>query len=394
MNLQHLYAERLNFKFDLGLPHRDMGAFEYASCDDGSIELFPVGGDGDFFANWMTELWPPDPRYGDPGDRRPILHRTFPQLGVYDEQVLNFLLYTLNATLSLPPLSPYHAMNERMKQYAFFRLARLSALSPENAERKDSLRDFLFWFYLYAHPVNGDTLEAFSFRGASASGQAELIHTESGVSVRDYFRAYHDYYAERHEAFEERLTLGPEEIRACGNLTLLLLDALEGRPSTETDMPMLPTLPGHPELDAAISLIHSPGGLLSEYTRGRSAVFEVMGRLFETSPSTDDMVKETSSIANDGAAPARSSYHDYIAGMLLDDYICCVLHVDFDEIFRLIAHFEPAPALRTKIVSSLFADTIFLQKRLRQQGIDLVSDYPEVTACFDENARRMWGVQR
>lgn len=383
MTLRPLYADRIRLKFELEPPLRDADDFEYAECEDGSIELFYKNEDSATFADWNADLQPPDPRYGDPGQRQPLLHESFPTLNVYDEQVLNFLLYTLNATLSLPPLAPAHAMNERMKQHSFFLLGRLSSVTSLNETQKNELREFGFWFFLYAHPVNGETLEAFSLIAQPSSDpepkptKTRLIHTESGVVVRDYFRAYHGYYAQPHSAYADQLLLSPQLIEASLGLTLELLDVVEGNIAAE-HAPMLPAWPTetYPEksdlLLQALRWIHNPDELLKTYAAAPGEVFERMRDLTRSARQTAQ----------------TDAYLASIAEMLLDHYVFYVLFFDPGELSRLIAHFASEPETCTILVNRLLSDTIFMQRILRMRGINLLERCPEAEVFLDEQARR------
>ncbi len=382
MNLRPLYADRIRLRFHLGPPLNKADDFEYAPCEDGSTELFYKNEDSLAFPDWNTELWPPDPRYGDPGERLPLLHEAFPALDVYDEQVLNFLLYTLNATLSLPPVAPAHAMNERMKQHCFFQLARPSAVPSLSETQQSDLREFCFWFFLYAHPVNGDTLEAFSLAAQPSDShnrpaKTHLVHTESGIAVRDYFRAYHDYYAQHHAEYADILLPSPQQIRAGLGLSLELLDAVEGNIAAE-HAPALPAWPieDHKDmsgpLQKALRWIEHPGELLDAYAAAPGDIFELMRDLTlhaQKSAETDVSVSP-------------------IAEMLLDNYVLYVLFFDPGELSRLIAHFASEPEACSILVNRLLTDTIFMQRILRQCGFNLLELCPEADAFLNEQARR------
>lgn len=383
MNLRPLYADRFRLRFDLGPPQHDADDFEYARCEDDSIELFYKNEDSVTFIEWNADLHPPDPRYGDPDKRLPLLHESFPTLNVYDEQVLNFLLYTLNAALSLPPLSSAHAMNERMKQHCFFLLGRLSAVTSLSEAQKRQLREFGFWFFLYAHPVNGETLEAFSLNAQPFSDpeskptKTRLIHTESGIAVRDYFRVYHDYYAQHHSAYADRLLVSPQQIQASLELTLELLNVIEGNIAAE-HAPVLPDWPSeaHQEtsdpLQKALRWIHHPDELLDTYAASPGEVFELMRDL-------------TLHAHRDSAG--TDAYLAPIAEMLLDHYVLYVLFFDPGELSRLIAYFSPEPEVCTILVNRLLTDTIFMQRILQMRGINLLERCPEAEAFLNEQAR-------
>ncbi|MNC15026.1 hypothetical protein D3C76_415980 [compost metagenome] len=356
MELDTLYHNYLNLKFSRGLPPLKTGCFEYELCEDGSTELFLVGRENGLFTGWTSDLLPADPHYTDTTGRGPVLASRFKHLDVYDEQILDYLLLTINATTSIVPIHPYNVMNDRMKHYCFFQLAQWANLSMLCDEQKAGLRDFFFWFYLYAHPVNGETLDAFSFRGP------DLIHTKTGIRVQDYFEAYHDHYVHHHAAYKDCLTLSPQEIEACCGLTLQLLKAVEGR-STRLEFP--------PEigLEPALRLINQADELLAAYARSRTGVFELIRDLLADTPST--------------------FYRDHVISMLLQNYVCYILYFDFKQIVELVEFFRDDPSLCGVIVNRMFTETIFIQKILRQNRIDL-HNYTNVTALFNEDARQMY----
>ncbi len=358
MELERLYYNYLNLKFGLGLPMLNTAPFEYGLCEDGSYELFLDDLDSGAFSEWTSGLEPADPRYSDPSGRKPVLAAQFIELDVYDEQVLGFLLLTINMTPSVFPVNAYNRMNDFMKQYCFFQLAQWSGITQLDDGQKSSLRDFFFWFYLYAHPVNGETLEAFSFRGPG------LIHTETGVSVRDYFEAYHMYYAQHHAAVKDRLSHTPTGINARSELTQQLLDAVEGRPS------ML-VFPPQNDLEPALQLINHVEQCIAAFDRHNTAGFVVMRDLLEGGPSTP--------------------YREHVISVLLQNYVCYILYFDFSRITELVEFFRDDLLLCERILNRMFTETIFIQKILRQNGIHLES-YPHITALFDEHTRQMYGL--
>lgn len=359
MELERLYHNYLNLKFDLGLPMLKTAPFEYGLCEDGSYELFMNDFDSDAFSEWTSGLEPPDPRYTDPSARKPVLAAQFSDLDVYDEQVLGFLLLTINMTTSVFPVNPYNRMNDFMKQYCFFQLAQWSGITLLDDEQKNSLRDFFFWFYLYAHPVNGETLDAFSFRGPG------LVHTGTGISVRDYFEAYHAFYAQNHTAVKDRLSLAPSGIYACSELTLQLLGAVEGRPTVLA-------FPPQAGLEPALRLIDHVDALIAAFDCHSSEGFVVMRELLAGGPSTP--------------------YREHVIRMLLQNFVCYILYFDFSRITELVEFFRDDPARCEMILNRMFSETIFIQKILRQNGIDLRS-YPHITSLFNEHTRQMYGLE-
>lgn len=359
MELERLYRNYLNLKFGLGLPLLNTAPFEYGLCEDGSYELFMDGLESHAFSEWTSGLTPADPRYSDPADRKPVLAAQFSELDVYDEQVLGFLLLTVNMTTSVFPVNAYNRMNDFMKQYCFFQLAQCSGLTQLEDKQKNSLRDFFFWFYLYAHPVNGETLEAFSFRGPG------LIHTETGVLVRKYFEAYHTYYARHHTTVMDSRSLTATRINACSELTLQLLDVVEGQSSVLF-------FPPQNGLEPALRLINHVDQYIAAFGRHSYAGFVVMRELLAQGPSTP--------------------YREQVISVLLQNYVCYILYFDFSRITELVEFFRDDPPRCEMILNRMFTETIFIQKILRKNEIDL-RNYPHVTSLFNEHTRKMYGLE-
>lgn len=217
MKLQLLFNEYLNMKFNRGLPSVQTDGFKYALLEDDSAELFFIERKDEAFVEWAYELQPRDAHYVANPDWKPVLSAFFNQMDVYDELILYYLLVTINSTTSIKQTNPFNAMNDFMKNYCFFQLAQLGEARGLNEEQRQQLRDFFFFFYLYAHPVNEETLYAFSFNGKN------LVHTKTNIRMEQYFTVYHDYYSENLDKHRDQLFISPHEIHACKNLTLGLL---------------------------------------------------------------------------------------------------------------------------------------------------------------------------
>lgn len=356
MNLQLLYHEYLNLKFNRGLPPVQMDSFEYGYCEDGRTALFLTGRDDALFTDWTDELQPRDPHYIRNPDWEPVLSDIFKQMDVYDELVFYYLLFTINSTTTIANHNPYGAMNDFMKNYCFTQLSQLGDVSAISEERKRQLREFFFFFYLYAHPVNEETRYAFSFR------EHELVHTKTNIEMERYFSAYHDYYREHIHKFSGKILLSPQEIEACKRLTLELLRSLEGKSAKLT-------LPPEDGLEDVLRLVNDVDALIRTYSENRTQVFEVMaGFLADNRPSP---------------------YRDHGFRTLLQHYACYILYFKFDEIHHLVDYFKSNPAWCGRIINHIFADTIFLQRIMRLNHID-ITEYKRVIEFFGEEARRIY----
>lgn len=356
MKLQLLYNEYLNLKFNRGLPSIQTDSFEYGLCEDDSAELFFIGRESESFIEWADELQPKDPNYIVNPDWKPVLSAFFEHLDVYDDLILYYLLFTINKTMSIVKINPYNAMNDFMKNYCFFQLAQLSDAASLNDEQGQQLRDFFFFFYLYTHPVNEETLYSFSFRGQ------DLVHTKTNIHMEHYFSVYHDYYSEHLDKYRDKLVIAPYEINACKHLTLELLRAIEGK------SPKL-AMPPEEGLEDVLRLINDVDYLIHSYAENKTTVFGMM---------------------KDFLADHRSTpYREHCFRTLLQNYVFYILYFKFDEIHDLVDYFKGTPSWCKTILNKIFADAIFIQKIMRQNRID-ITEYGNVVEFFDEEARRIY----
>jgi len=356
MKLQALYNEYLNIKFNRGLQPVRTDSFEYCLCEDDSAELFFADHQNESFMEWASELQPKDPNYILNPDWKPVLSAFFKHLDVYDELILYYLLFTVNSTTSIFKINRFNAMNDFMKNYCFFQLAQLADVTGLNDEQRHRLRDFFFFFYLYAHPVNEETLYSFSF-----SGQ-HLVHTKTNINIEQYFSTYHDYYSENLDKYGDKIFIAPHEINACKDLTIELLRTIEGK-SPKLEMP--------PEegLEDVLKLINDVDYLLHMYSENKTALFGIM---------------------RDFLSDNRSNpYRDHCFSTLLQNYVSYILYFKFDEINDLADYFKDTPLWCGTIINKMFTDSIFIQRIMKQNHIDITA-YKHVIELFDEEARRIY----
>ncbi|MCM3134360.1 hypothetical protein M3629_16320 [Paenibacillus polysaccharolyticus] len=362
----------------------------FGQYEDESTALFFTDHPDESFSGWMAELCPKDPYYGSKPDWKPLLAQTFEQLNVYDEMILYYLLFTINSTLSINSHNTYSEMNDLMKKYSFLQLSHLHEITCLDDEQKEKLRDFFFFFYLYAHPVNEETLHACSFH------TQHLIHTRTSIPLEDYFATYYDFYTTHRDNYVEQIVISAEEIQACKTLTLELLHAVEGR----SPKLLLPSVKG---LEPVIQLINDVDGMLKLYKDDPVAFCQIIRDLltdvmrdvaFETNAgantNTDNTANantETIRVVAEGTSDNSRSYREYCLTVLLQNYASYILFFDFNDIRVFINAFQDTPKECRFIISKMFTDTIFLQKMIRQQKIDL-NKYPEVTQFFNEEAKQ------
>lgn len=356
MELQTLYNEYLNIKFKRGLPPVRTKPFEYGLYADDSAGLFLTDHPEETFTNWMYELIPRDPHYISAPDWQPVLADVFQQMDIYDELVLYYLLFTLNTTLSVNSHNAYSTMNDFMKNYSFLQLSHLSEITRLNEEQKHQVRDFFFFYYLYAHPVNEETLYACSFDGQN------LVHTKTDITLERYFTAFHDHYSTNIKEYTEQIAIAPHDIQACKHLTLQLLQCIEGKLAKLN-------MPEEKGLEAVLRLINDVDHMLQLHDNNKPALFEIMKNFLTDARSTP--------------------YRDHCFTTLLQNYASYILFFRFDEIHALVEYFEDTPEWCRTIINKIFMDTIFMERILRQKRIDITA-YPNVTQFFEDEAKRIY----
>ncbi len=357
--IQLFIQEYLKIKFKEEIQTAPRGAFQYRLDEDDCAELSFIREPEESFTNWMYDLQPRDARYVVNPDWQPVLAERFNQIDVYDELILYHLLFTINSTLTIRPTNDYTAMNDRMKSYSFFQLSHCSVVSRLSEEQQHQLRDFFFFFYLYAHPVNEDTLYACSFH------EQRLVHTKTNISLEHYFAAFHDHYIAHADQYRDDLVIDPDDIRASKHLTLELLRIIEGKSS-----PL--HMPSEEGLEAVVQMINNVDLMLQLYEDNTSALFEIMS----------DFLAED-------AEDRSTLYREHCFTTLLQNYVCYILYFTFDEIHTLVDYFGSTPTWCGVIINKMFTDTIFLQKIIRLKQID-INAYPDVIAFFGEEARSIY----
>jgi len=350
--LQEVFDHYLNIKFNRGLPAVQMKDFEYVLLEDTSAELFFIDHEQGTFLEWTEAFQPQNPHYVQKPDWQPMLTSCFKQLDVYDEQVCYYLLYTINATTRIIPRNPYNKMNDFMKNYCFFQLAQLEHVTILSKEQKQQLKDFLFFFYLYSHPVNEETLYAFSFK------EGTLIHAKTNINMEQYFSHYHDYICQHKH---DRTLLTPHEINACKKLTIELLRSIEGK-SKRLVMPFEDGI-------EYLHLINNVDDFLHMFNQNNKAFYQLLHSFLFDHQS--------------------NPYREHCFSMLLQNYVTYILTFHFDDLIQLIAYFHDLPSIGRMIINKIFVDTIFMQKILKEANID-INNYPTIIEFFDEDARSIY----
>jgi hypothetical protein len=356
VKLQLFYNEYINLKFHRGIkqaPLTELTEFEFGGLEDGETVLFFKKHPEETFVDWSYDLQPPDPNYSTNPNLKPLLANVFHQLDVYDEQTLSYLLFTINSTTSINNINGFNKMNDFMKNFAFLQLTRVTKLPRLPIEQQQKLRDFFWFFYLYAHPVNEETLYSCSFEGLDDS---HLVHTKSAVSLKSYFTEYHDYYKNNLLQYNKKIGISEEEIEACKNLSLALLRAIEGK-----SVPLF--LPHDDGLEDILALINDVSLLLDMYNNNKEQLWHIIKSFLQRNDT--------------------SPYAQYCFDVLLQNIVCYIFYFDFEACEAMVKSLQNEPLWCGTIINKMFGDTIFMQRILWVNQID-IKQYEYIIAYFNK----------
>lgn len=362
MKLQPFFNEYINLKFHIGIKQVSLTDFEYGELEDGETVLFFRKHPEETFVNWTYDLQPPDPNYSTNPDLKPVLANVFNQLDVYDEQTLFYLLFTINSTTSINNINGYNKMNDFMKNFAFIQLTRVTKLTTLTLEQQQKLRDFFWFFYLYAHPVNEETLYSCSFEGLDGSN---LVHKKSTISLSSYFTEHYDHYKNNLLQYNEKISISEGEIEACKNLSLALLHAIEGK----SDPLYLPHGDG---LEDILALINDVNLLLDMYNNNKDQLWHIIKSFFQRDNT--------------------SAYAQFCFDVLLQNIVCYIFCFELEACEEMVKSLQNEPSWCGTIVNKMFGDTIFMQRILWMHQID-ITQYEHIIAYFNEENRSYYLAQ-
>ncbi|MER0126957.1 hypothetical protein [Franconibacter daqui] len=203
-------------------------------CDD-SVELFFKNSEDETFCEWDLNLQPEDPRYKSNSDSIILLKDKFPLLNVYDEHIFHHMIFTINSITTVPKLTRYNRINAFIKLYCFFQL------SNSRKDENDSIivrknKKFLFRLFMFTHPVNEETLNAFTLNDSG-----KVVRLPSGITLRDYAFTYYNYFIDHYDQLSSQILIEPNEIEVAKILHLFLVDMIEtGGYDLKIPAPVLP----------------------------------------------------------------------------------------------------------------------------------------------------------
>lgn len=360
MELNQWFCSYLEHKYKSKALHLNSNDFEYCIDDDNSAELFFKKNKDNTVIGWDVELQPSDPSYSDNEGKQVGLEKYRNKITIYDEKNFYYLIVTINSIGFIRKLNFYNRMNDFIKEYCFFQLSRLNNIEMLNDGKIDQLRQFLFKFFLYCHPVNYDTLTSFSMIDGC------VTHIPSKVKASEYIEDYYHNYLVNYLSITNKVDVKTEEIQAIKALSLQLLKALEGK-----EQPII-----YPENNYSTWLLHQLNHLddfLYAYHHNNTYFFEQLSQAL-------DML-------------GNGDYDKYCLSTFLQNYVMYILFFDFDEIDKLTAFFikHKRKSKLSRIINKMFSETIFLQKIIREKNIQLTQK-KEILNLMKVKTRKIYSL--
>ncbi|WP_446469792.1 hypothetical protein [Xenorhabdus stockiae] len=347
MDLGPFFNQFIEFKYNKLPVSSKLDRFEYYKCESGGAELFFIESDDIVFPEWNYHLFPEDPHYYKECHWKPILSERFINVNLYDEQVFLYLLFTINSVTSIVEVNPNNKSRDFVKNYSFLQLSKINSFSSIFKRDKNKLRSLFFYSFLYSHPVNYETLYAFSIRNG------DVFHIKSGVLVKDYFDAYYDFFVNNYEEYKSKIPITIDELISCKKLTSLLLGNVEGKcnglnfPSGYNDNGM-------------IEVINNFDSLIKIYNQDKTMFYDVFKKYL-----------------------LKNNRESIFVDFLLQNYVCYILYFDMDEINNFLDCFSKERDLCGFLINKIFYNPIFIKKILIDQKKNL-SSYGRVICFLDE----------
>ncbi|EEJ7236606.1 hypothetical protein S483_004645 [Salmonella enterica subsp. salamae] len=362
MEMKEIFAAYIDMKYSHSgsnpVVNKD---FEYCWYDDGSAELFFRKSRDETILGWDRNCLPLDPYYSnDLYNKKPLLSNKFANLSVYDELAFNYMIFTLNSITVVHKIDKYNAINDFMKNYSFFQLTRLSNIRKIPINEVAKLKKNLFYFLLYCHPVNEETLKSFAIIND------EIVHTPTNIKLKEYSIEYYRYYMDNYLEYKAELIITPDEINAVKSLNHLLINLIE------TGYPGIKILSAaRSKLD--VEFINNVDAFINLYEQKN--VFLKYLEFLLNNHETD-------------------KFHDYYLSMFLQNYVTYVLRNNFHEIDFLLSFFlniDSSCDYASLLINKIYGDATFVQHIMAEQKIEFI-DIKFITDLFNPSTREMYRI--
>ncbi|EOV0648030.1 hypothetical protein ACOIOT_003753 [Cronobacter turicensis] len=326
--------------------------FDYVCCNDRTVQLFFRKSEDETFCDWDLELQPEDPHYKYNSDTTILLKDKYPLLNVYDEQVFHHIIFTVNSVTTVPEINQYNRINAFMKMYCFFQLSNMK-INEGDASEFIKYRRFLFQYFLFSHPVNEETLNAFTI-----SDLGKIIHTASNVALKDYASDYYDFYIENYEKLSAGIAIDKDEIEAAKCLHLSLIGMIENGGFTLK----IPS----PDISIDMNLVNDSSYFIKAYLDNKQVI-----------------IRDVVNLLNGG-----NSHSEYCLNFILQKFVIYILSKDFGEIYHFLNCFSELEQKRA-IVNLLFKNAIFI-KAIMDEKLMAWDNIKDIAYLFDDETKKMY----
>ncbi|EOI3446013.1 hypothetical protein ACMSWW_004080 [Cronobacter turicensis] len=326
--------------------------FDYDSCNNGTVQLFFKKSEDETFCEWDLELQPEDPHYKYDPDTTILLKDKYPLLNVYDEQVFHHIIFSVNSVTTVPEINQYNRINAFMKMYCFFQLSNMKK-NENDVSVFIKHRKFLFRYFLISHPVNEETLNAFTI-----SDLGKIIHTASNVALKDYASDYYDFYIENYEKLSAEIAIDKDEIEAAKCLHLSLIDMIENGGFTLK----IPS----PDVSIDMNLVNDSSYFIKAYLDNKQII-----------------IRDVVNLLNGG-----NSHSEYCLNFILQNFVIYILSKDFGEIYHFLNCFSELEQKRA-IVNLLFKNAVFI-KAIMDEKLMAWDNIKDIAYLFDDEAKKMY----
>ncbi|EPN1932691.1 hypothetical protein ACTV70_004326 [Cronobacter dublinensis] len=326
--------------------------FDYVCCNDGTVQLFFKKNQDETFCDWDLELQPEDPHYTYDPDTTILLKDKYPLLSVYDEQVFHHIILTVNSVTIVPEMNQYNRINAFMKIYCFFQLSNMKK-NENDASAFIKYRRFLFQNFLISHPVNEETLNAFTI-----SDSGKIVHTASNVALKDYASDYYEFYIENYEKLSAEIAIDKVEIEAAKCLNLSLIDMIENG-GFALKIPS-------PDVSIDMNLVNDSSYFIKTYLNNKQII-----------------IRDVVNLLNE-----RNLHSEYCLNFILQNVVIYILSNDFGEIHHFLNCFS-ALAQKRAVVNLLFKRATFI-KAIMDEKLIFWDNIKDITCLFDDEANKMY----
>lgn len=358
MNIMNIFKAYIDMKYLCNASNFDVSEyFEYCWYDDDCAELFFKKNPDETILGWDRNCLPSDPHYSNNiNNKKPLLSYEFKNLNIYDEFLFHYMIFTLNSVTVIHKIDKYNAINDFMKNYCFFQLARMSGIENISDDRKKKLQSFLFHFFLYCHPVNEETLNSFVII------DNEITHLPSNIKLKEYSSEYYNYYIKNYHKYKCDIIITPDEIDAVKSLNFTLIDLIEtGHPRIN----LIPTI--YTELN--VEFINNTDAFIDLYAQ-KTEFFKYLAVLLKNNKV--------------------SKYHDYYLSMFLQNYVVYILRDNFKEINDLFLFFKNGFENNLSLlINKIYGDATFIRYIMDEQQIKW-TDFNFITNLFTASTKEMY----